>query len=251
MARSRINRALAAALLAVLVAIGSGCTNIRSCIDPTGERFFKHEGAPSCPLSPSSCLTSTSSNPLCCHMDPSKSGLHHPPAPVICIPVPGSIGMHQPNGLCISPQRVVAPVGAEVVLKAAVCDQKGLTTANEKVEWMIAPGGVGQFIALGQRNWYDYLFGSTTTSPNKITSTYAVNTTQSNYVCLNRGTPDGGDDVPVIKGQAWVTVTSPIEGTSRVTAYAPNVYGWQERQRTATNYWTDAVWHYPHTASNA
>src|SRR3569833_3368436 len=153
MARSRINRAFAAALLAALVAIGSGCTNIRSCIDPTGERFFKHDGAPSCPLSPSSCLTNTSSNPLGCHKDPSKSCLHHPPAPVICNPEPGSIGMHQPNGLCISPQRVVAPVGAEVVLKAAVCDQKGLTTANEKVEWMIAPGGVGQFIALGQRNW--------------------------------------------------------------------------------------------------
>jgi uncharacterized repeat protein (TIGR01451 family) len=251
MARSRINRAFAAALLAALVAIGSGCTNIRSCIDPTGERFFKHDGAPSCPLSPSSCMTNTSSSPLGCHKDPSESCLHHPPAPVICNPEPGSIGMHQPNGLCISPQRVVAPVGAEVVLKAAVCDQKGQTTANEKVEWMIAPGGVGQFIALGQRNWYDYLFGSTTTSPNKITSTYAVNTTQSNYVCLNRGTPDGGDDVPVIKGQAWVTVTSPIEGTSRVTAYAPNVYGWQERQRTATIYWTDAVWNFPPPASNA
>ncbi len=166
----------------------------------------------------------------------------------MCNTEPGPIGHHQPTGLCVTPQRIVAPVGAEVVLKAAVCDQKGMTTANEKIEWMLAPGGVGQFIALGDRPWYDTLLGATT--PEKITSTYVVNSTSSKYVCLNRGTPDRGDDVPVIKGQAWVTVTSPLEGASKVTALAPNVYGWDQRQQTATVYWVDANWNFPPPAIN-
>ncbi|HWB00002.1 MAG TPA: hypothetical protein VG713_15990 [Pirellulales bacterium] len=261
MARSTYQRWIAPWAAAALLALSAGCANLAnltSCIDPTGERFFRHAQNPSCPLSqlhtatPSGPLaapsTATSSCPLGCK-SPCKPGcLHHPPKPKICNPEPGKIGLHQPVGLRITPQTIVAPVGAEVVLKAAICDQKGFTTANERVEWMIAPGGVGQFVALGQRGWTDVLFGAAT--PEKITSTYAVNSTSSKYVCLNRGTPSNDDDVPVIKGQAWVTVTSPLEGLSRVTAYAPNVYGWDQRQRSATIHWLDALWAFPPPSVN-
>jgi hypothetical protein len=33
-----------------------------------------------------------------------------------------------------------------------------------------------------------------------------------------------------------ITVTSPVEGTSYVTAYAPSVYGWDRHQQTAAIY---------------
>ncbi|HEX3727635.1 MAG TPA: hypothetical protein VHV08_15380, partial [Pirellulales bacterium] len=236
MARSTFQAALTCVALLALTLLCSGCANfpnVPSCIDPTGERFFKHDP-----------------NSTCGKTCKPGSHLHgyHAPKPINCNPEPGKIGHEQPIGLCITPQRIVAPVGAEVVLKAAICDQKGMTTANEKVEWTIAPGGVGHFVALGQRPWYDTLLGATT--PNKITATYAVNSTSSKYMCLNRGTPDRGDDVPVIKGQAWVTVTSPLEGSSQITAFAPNVYGWDQRQKTATIYFVDAQWQFPPPASN-
>ncbi|HEX4130006.1 MAG TPA: hypothetical protein VHZ24_08180 [Pirellulales bacterium] len=248
MAGSNQRQSIARALLvAASILLGSGCANfnVNSCIDPTGDRIFKHTGTSSCPVG---CpFGGPSCGKQSCHQG-HKCPLHHPPKPINCHPEPGTIGVHQPVGLCITPQTIVAPVGAEVVLKAAICDQHGLTTANEKVEWMIAPGGVGEFVALGENSWYDMFLGAPLAK--KVSSTYAVNATSSTYLCLNRGTPSHDDDVPVIKGQAWVTVSSPLEGLSRVTAYAPNVYGWDQRQRTATVYWIDACWNFPPAAIN-
>ena len=43
------------------------------------------------------------------------------------------------------------PVGSEVVMIASVFDSKGFGEPRRKIEWMIASGGVGQFISPGQR----------------------------------------------------------------------------------------------------
>src|SRR5205814_825687 len=79
----------------------------------------------------------------------------------------------------------------------------------------------------------------------KIDSRYAINSTLFHPMTLDRGTPVPTDDVLVQSGQAWVTVTSPTEGTSRVTVFAPQVYGWDRRQQTASIYWVDAQWRFP------
>jgi uncharacterized repeat protein (TIGR01451 family) len=42
-----------------------------------------------------------------------------------------------------------------------------------------------------------------------------------------------------------VSVTSPTEGTSHVTVFAPEVPGWDRRQQTATIYWVDVQWRFP------
>ena len=68
---------------------------------------------------------------------------------------------------------------------------------------------------------------------------------------LTRGTPTPADDVIVHRGQTWVTVTSPVEGTSYVTAFAPGVYGWDRHQQTAMIHWLDAQWQFPPPAINA
>ena len=57
-------------------------------------------------------------------------------------------------------------------------------------------------------------------------NTYAIGMTSSSYLCLSRGTPTPTDDLAVERGQAWVAVTSPVEGVSYVTAYAPGVKAW-------------------------
>ena len=53
---------------------------------------------------------------------------------------------------------------------------------------------------------------------------------------------------PSADGEAWVSVTSASEGTSRVTAYAPSVGNWQFRQASATIFWVDAQWIFPPSA---
>ena len=62
---------------------------------------------------------------------------------------------------------------------------------------------------------------------------------------LTRGTPNINDDMVMPRGYTWVTVTSPREGVSYVTAYAPDVYSWDARQKSAVIHWIDADWVFP------
>jgi len=144
----------------------------------------------------------------------------------------------------LTPSKVVAPVGCEVVMIAGVCGADGYLRAREGVEWMLSPGGVGEFVTVGRRSPLDWLT-SFDSGPRKVTNTYALGTTSSSYLCLNRGTPTADDDLPVERGQAWTAITSPVEGVSYVTAYAPGVKAWDSHRQTAKIYWIDAEFAYP------
>ena len=151
--------------------------------------------------------------------------------------------------LRVAPAKVIAPVGAEVILVGSICGPDGYMHARERIEWMLAPGGVGEFVDLNGTSWLDRVKHPDDT-PRKLDNSFAIGTTSTKYVALTRGTPTLDDDVPVQKGQAWVTVTSPVEGASYITAFAPNVFGWDQRKRTSTIYWVDAQWAFPTPATN-
>ena len=104
-------------------------------------------------------------------------------------------------------------------------------------------GSVGQFVGLGEKTGFDWLVSLS--RPHKVTNTYAIGETSSRNICLTRGTPTCIDDVKVQRGQAWLTVSSPIEGASHVTAFVPSVFGWDKRLQDATVYWVDADWTLP------
>jgi uncharacterized repeat protein (TIGR01451 family) len=156
---------------------------------------------------------------------------------------------HDPVRLELTPSRITAPVGCEVILLAGVCGPDGYLRARQPIEWMLAPGGVGQFLTVGHRGPLDWLAGFSP-GPRKVDNTYALGTTSSSYLCLTRGTPTSEDDLPVERGQAWVAVTSPVEGVSYVTAYAPGVKAWDSHTQTSTIYWIDAEFAYPPPAVN-
>ena len=170
------------------------------------------------------------------------------PGPVRRVPEPRTPHHYHLAGVELTPIKVVAPVGCEVVMLAGVCGSDGYMHAGQKVEWMLSPGGVGEFVALGRRGMFDWL--TLQSSPRKITNTYAIGTTSSEYLCLNRGTPTPDDDIPVERGQAWATVTSPVEGVSYVTAYAPEVPAWDSHRQTAKIFWVDAEFAYPAPSVN-
>jgi uncharacterized repeat protein (TIGR01451 family) len=160
----------------------------------------------------------------------------------------GAPGPPQP-GLSITPGRVVAPVGSEVVMVASLCAVDGFMVTSQPVEWMIDRGGVGTFISPGERGTFDCI-NRLRGLPRKVDATYALNTTVRQYQHLDRGTPVPFDDVEVQPGQAWVTVTSPVEGTTNLTVYAPEVPEWDRRQKTAVIHWVDAQWNFPPPAIN-
>ena len=175
-----------------------------------------------------------------------------PAAPIPALPgvspgVATPLGTAVPAGqdyVRITPDRVLAPVGSEVVLKAGICGADGYLIANQRMEWLLSSGGAGQFVDLGEREQINVLRALWDT-PRKVDSTYAIGSTANAPVCLYRGTPDPTDDVQILRGDAWVTVTSAAEGVSHVTAYSPTIADWNLRRAIATIYWVDAQWILP------
>ena len=201
----------------VCLVVASGCAGWRLPeIDPTGEHIFV----------PSS--------------TPSTLGYRNVPNPVFG---------PQEAGVTLSPRRMIAPVGSEVVMLAGVVGADNYLTTNARVQWMIAPGGVGHFVNIDQSHWVNCLVLDFT-KPRKITETYAIGTTSRKYLRLTRGTTAPQDDVYVLRGQTWITVSSPVEGTSYVTVYSPDVQSWQARKQSSTIHWVDASWVFPPPSIN-
>jgi len=146
--------------------------------------------------------------------------------------------------IVVNPSRCVAPVGSDVVLMAGVVGPDRYLRTNERVEWLLSPEDPGEFLDYGRGTCTDLLVGDFT-RPRKIDSHWVITSTSRRYLRLNRETPTASDDVLVARGQSWVTVSSPVEGSSHVTAYAPSVYGWSTKKQTATIHWVDAEWQFP------
>jgi uncharacterized repeat protein (TIGR01451 family) len=146
--------------------------------------------------------------------------------------------------LTLTPERILAPVGTEVVLKASICTTDGYTLAEQKIEWILAREGVGEFVEVSGKGAFHpsiYPWNAGSKTDNYLATGYTANGPH----CINRGTPDPSDDVNILRGDAWVTVTSPREGTSHVTAYTPTVESWNLRKQIATIYWVDVQWTFP------
>ena len=212
-------------LLAAVLLAAPGCAN--------------HNSQPSCVRN---CLD------RCPRIDPTGQSLLVAPAAKPKL-LPSRMSHYHDTAVAVSPARIIAPVGTEVVVLAGVCGQKGVLNTRESVEWMLAPGGVGHFVDIGN-GVNERFFHRIGLGPKKVDNTYAQAKTVSKLITLTRGTPEPGDDVTVQPGQSWITVSSPIEGTSHVTAYAPDVYGWDGRKQTSLIYWVDAQWVFPPPAIN-
>ncbi|MEX2174565.1 MAG: hypothetical protein WD872_09395 [Pirellulaceae bacterium] len=150
--------------------------------------------------------------------------------------------------LRVTPARIVAPIHTEVVLAAGMTDGQGYYVMRQPIEWMLAQDGVGQVMAVGKESPLN-ISHLLRHSPQKVATDYVRAHTSTIAQTLDRGTPGRADDVYLEKGQSWITVSSPTEGTSHVTVWAPQEQTWERRQATATIYWVDAVWQFPPPAA--
>jgi uncharacterized repeat protein (TIGR01451 family) len=143
--------------------------------------------------------------------------------------------------LRLTPDRLVAPIGTQVVLKAAVAGVDGNLIPNERIEWSVARNGIGQLGDMGVHDirqffgWWE--------APQRIDDWSAVGRTAYMPVSLDVGAADPSNDVQIERGQSWVTLTSCAEGTSLVTAHAPSLC--EYNQATTAVYWIDAQWIFP------
>ncbi|MGB6045728.1 MAG: DUF11 domain-containing protein [Pirellulales bacterium] len=167
-------------------------------------------------------------------------------APPVAAPVvPPHFRKHQavpPVGtLQLTPRSIIAPVGSEVVLLTTTGNGLGQPVSGQRIEWMLSPNSVGQFITIDQTSVSRKRHGT----PQKVDNNYAVGTTSKRASTLTRGTPTQMDDVTVQPGQSWISVSSATDGVSYVTSLAPNMPAWDGRKQTAIIYWVDAQFSFP------
>ncbi len=158
--------------------------------------------------------------------------------------------LHKSPGACgeiqLTPMRVVAPVGGEVVLLAGICGEDGYLVKRQPIEWMLSPDSVGTFIEVGD-DMKSKLISSLRHVPKveKLDVDFARGRTSNRETLITRGTPGTADDIQLKDGQTWLSISSPSEGVSRVTVLAPESELWDQRRQTAMIYWVDAQWEFP------
>ena len=190
------------------------------------------------PMTPAACAAAPVPVPKPCQVQPT-------PLPVqqCAAPLPADSCDSGPQ-LKLTPNRVVAPIGSEVVLSAGICGKDGYLVMRQPIEWMLAQDGAGQIVAVGQESPHhaSYFLRN---SPQKVTPQYALAHTSTISQCIDRGTKDPSDDIQLLKGQSWISVTSPKEGASYVTVWTPKEHNFERRRAQATIYWVDAIWSFP------
>lgn len=143
----------------------------------------------------------------------------------------------------VTPLEDVNPVRTQHVLIATVRDKKGKALPNRRVEWIISEGSVGDIIEVDESGWR-------ASRGYKVTNKYAVSHTNNFKHTLTRGNDDPSDDIHLEPGQTWAVITSPVEGTTHITVYAPGIYNWDKHKVFATKHWYDVKWEIPPPAVN-
>jgi hypothetical protein len=188
------------------------------------EPAFKHPGS-----NISSCAGDGKCGPSCKHI-----------IPKINLPErPGKAGE-----IILTPSRIIAPVGSEVVVLAGLCGGDGHFVLNQPLEWMISNDSVGQLIEVGGMEHPTFNRMVPPTSK-KFDGQYATGRTGLKEKVVTRGTPTPCDDIDLVKGQTYVSVASASPGTTYLTAVAPKAAGWDKRRATTIIHWVDGVWSIP------
>jgi len=244
--------------LGVCAVVLGGCAGLRlPRIDPSGERVFIWPQNQPVPVA--QVAGAVQAPPV--YTDP----VFPQPAPISGVVTTSAPGVAQPNfaqgttlpgltvpqdTLSITPDRMLAPVGSEVILRAGICTTEKFLLTDQKVEWLIARESAGEIVDLGgkgclRKPWLPW------NKPKKIDNQYAVGYTAKMPLLITRGTADTSDDVQVEPGHSWASITSPVEGISSVTAVTPAIESWAARRATATIYWVDVRWTFPSTQITA
>ena len=122
---------------------------------------------------------------------------------------------------------------------AGVKDRGGNYRKNKQIEWTIDCSSPGGFIDVDRRDWCDIFVGEW--DPPRIENPrHAFTSTSRKPLRLTKGTPTPLDDVIIHEGQTWTAISSPCEGTTKLTAVALDSSDWQSRLRAANIHWIDA-----------
>lgn len=223
-----------------------GCAPLRvPAFDPTGERIFSGQCTEVSLPKPGDCVP----KPAFPNVGKPPPCLPHNAAAAPCGGKHGSIcpaaQLRDSSYVVMMPGRVVAPVGSEVIVVSGICGETGNYVTRQPLEWMLAPDSVGHIMQVSNDKWSFVTDLFSSTSAKKLDLDWARTKSHTHRQTVTRGTKNLADDVVLGKGQSWVSVYSPTEGATHVTALANKEENWDRRRQTATIYWVDAQWVLP------
>ena len=140
--------------------------------------------------------------------------------------------------LTLEPLDDVNPVRTQHVMIATVKDKNGKPLPNRRVEWIISEGSVGDIVEVDESGWRN-------SRGYKVDNHYAVSHTNNFDHVLDRGDSDPSNDIQLTEGQTWCVITSPVEGETHITAWAPGIYDWSKHKAFAIKKWYDVKWQCP------
>ncbi|MBM3980187.1 MAG: hypothetical protein FJ304_07855 [Planctomycetes bacterium] len=129
-----------------------------------------------------------------------------------------------------------APLGSQIVLVATVYDKDGTPRRDRRVEWMI--DGPGSIVEADESGFY-------AGRGYKVDNKYAVTYTSYIPKKITRGNDDDKDDVAIEPGQTFVVLTCAVPGETVVTAYAPEVFNWDNGRVVTKVLWGDSRFSFP------
>lgn len=149
---------------------------------------------------------------------------------------PGYLANFDPHAvdLALEPTTMTSQVGSQVVVLATVRDEKTNPRRGRRVEWKVVGGNI---VEVDERG---YLPGR-----GDVNGNTAFSFTGHGEDRISRGNKIPADDIMVRPGQTWITVTSPVEGDTHITAIVPGIHNWDKRLKTTIVRWVDAVWEFP------
>ncbi|MEM9412767.1 MAG: hypothetical protein AAGA30_16770, partial [Planctomycetota bacterium] len=248
------------ASLMLLLIVVPACSPLRiPQIDPTGNRIFLPAPNTTTILTPNLVANANRETPnpnrfsieprfnrapnpqSCCGLGRSSSGESRK----YLIPTPSRYpSQGQLGEIILTPAKIFAPVGSEVVVIAGICGGDSHFVMNQPLEWMLSSDSAGQFIEVGglEHSTFNRLIGP---SAKKFDGNYAWGRTGIKRRLLTRGTPTPVDDIELQKGQAYVSLSSQSPGTSYVTCVAPKAQAWDKRRKSTIIHWVDGNWLIP------
>ncbi len=136
----------------------------------------------------------------------------------------------------VRPKEISQAVGGSQVLIATIYDNSGQPRRARRVEWMLE--GKGHIIEVDESGYY-------AGRGYKVDNRYAVSYTSYKEHTFTRGNGNPTDDFIIRPGQTWCVITSPVEGDTQVTVFAPEIHNWDKHKVVVTTHWVNAGWVFP------
>lgn len=143
----------------------------------------------------------------------------------------------------VTPLEDVNPVRTQHYIIATVKDKDGRPLPNRRVEWIINQGSVGDIVEVDESGWR-------ASRGYKVDNHYAVSHTNNGAHVIDMGDSDPSNDISLTEGQTFCVITSPIEGDTHITVYAPGIYDRSRHKVFAVKHWYDVKWECPPPATN-